>query len=92
MEIQSSVSYKPEVEIQFSVRYKSGAEIQFTHRPDSGQGTANIRRAFEQFLKTGNQTNWTYGFRDRTDNTANTNIDYTIDFKDIASVTEKEVL
>ncbi len=77
--------------IQFSVRYKSGTEIQFTHRPLGGPWPANIRRGFEQFLKTGKQVDWTYSFRDRTDNTANTNIDYTIDFRDIASITEKEL-
>ncbi len=78
--------------IQFSVRYKSGAEIQFTHRPLGGPGPANIRRAFEQFLKTGKQSEWSYSFRDRLDNTYNTNIDYTIDFKDIASIIEKELI
>ncbi|PRA17630.1 hypothetical protein CQ014_07190 [Pseudomonas lurida] len=78
--------------VQFSVRYKSGAEILFTHRPVAMPGPANIRRAFEEFLKTGKQSNWTYNFRDRTDDTVNTNIDYTIDFKDITSITEKELL
>jgi len=77
--------------IQYSVRHKSGVEIKLIHRPVGGYLTVAIRRDFEKFLESGAQHKWTYSFRDRMDNVANTNIDYTIDFKDIASITEQEM-
>ena len=77
--------------IQYLVRHKSGVEIKIIHRPVGGFPIVAIRRDFEKFLESGVQQKWTYSFRDRVDNVANSNIDYTMGFREIASITEQEI-
>ncbi len=76
---------------RFHIRYKSGVEVQYSHKPISGPYPPNIRLKFDAYIKSGKQDIHTFEFRDRTDNTANSNIFVAIDFREISSITEYEL-
>lgn len=76
---------------KINVIYKSGVEVSINNTPWPGGNIPNIRLNFEKYIKTGKQETFTFEFRDRKDNTVNSNIFLAVDFRDISSITEYEL-
>lgn len=71
---------------KYTIVYKSGHEIQLARAVNWSPVPTNIRVAFEEYLKTGRQTEFAYKFSSIPPKPSNPDIDLVIDFRDISTI------
>ena len=76
---------------RYTITYKSGREQQLVDYPTGGSPGAGIRREFEKYLKDGKQAKFLFQIRDHNGQHANTNVELSIDFRDVSSVLMHEI-